>query len=412
MSNSRRYIPPSFETRVENEEVTAYELEKLFTPDRFELMDININTSKGFAGMIFSLEGALVNIEMVYILAFNGLALQTGFAEPEVSSVLEVIGLTFRDAASQLNLLPLDLDHIEMKTLEVQFYRKIGQLIDTMELRPYPGAVELLDQAICEENEVTIVTVLPRNIAQTIFAKTKMVLLLEGRVDSRNLISLPSLEDMNDELKQIQDDLYDLENSINRFAKQKDMINAFHPTYGDRYYQNHLLKCCGRLYKAPMMVVYVDISHKIIQCAKKCGMSTIAVRGRASEVFSLRGSDKVVDDLSAVTMSDVYQVVRRAVQNAQGPAQQQVPVLKKPTQRRKASIETPLLDRPTDDIDEINTKNLAHEQSLSGQTQQRKNNSDDIVPHLSAETEEDEEYMLQWLDSSPYLDSEASDGQW
>lgn len=408
---SKRYIPPSFELRVENEEVTAYELEKLFSPDRFELLDINSRNSKGFAGLLFSLEGALVNIEAIYTLAFHALARQVGATEPPPSRIAEVIGLTFRDAVTQLNLFPLDLDHIEMKALEVQFMEMMRVHIEQVEIEPFPDAVDVLDAALSDNNGVSIITSLPRDLAQLILNKADLGLLLEGRVDSRNLISIPSLDDLQEELDEVQEDLHDLENSINRFAQRRDFINAFHPTYGDRYYQNHLLKGCGRLYKAPMLAVYIDRSHTLIQSAKKCGMSTIALRGNAQDMRVMRGADFVVEDLSAVHMNDVYDIVRRAVKNAQGPAQQQVAALQKPTPTRLLSVETPLLDRDRTDHDPSGSLPLRSTFKEDNDFDMSLiSTSRDTFPsfstQLSSSSEGMDEDEFRWLDSSPAVNFE------
>lgn len=397
-----RYIPPSFEARVENEEVTAYELERLFTPDRFELLDIQNNAVKGYAGFIFSLEGALVNLEMAYIVAFNELAKQLGVADPSVASILEVIGLNFRDAIAHLNFPSLDLDHIEMKSLEMQFYENIDNYIAGMDLQPYPGAAELLDASISDQNAISIVTTLPRSIAQHIFAKSQLATLLEGRIDSRNLISLSSVDDMKEDLQRFQDDLCDLEHSINRLSHRKDLINAFHPTYGDRYYQNHLLKACGRLYKAPMSVVYFDRNHKIIHCAKKSGMSTVSIRSPLSETFSTRGADAVVDDLASMTLKNVYQIVRRAIQHAQGPAQQPISTFQTPKTPKLKEIETPFLEP---------------EQGKEKETASDTNNFEDALFNgnspppstLSLGMDEDDEDAFRWLDSSPRFEYHEED---
>jgi phosphoglycolate phosphatase-like HAD superfamily hydrolase len=384
-----RYIPPSFEVRVENEEVTAYELEKLFTPDRFELLDIQNSVSKGFAGLIFNLEGSLINLNMVYITAFQWMAVQLGKAEPSETEIVDAIGLTFRDAASMLSLLPYDMDNIEMKQLEVQFYQCIENILGKAEVTLFPGAVDLLDSAIEEKNAVSIVTSLPRNIAQRALGKSRISLLLEGRIDSRNIVSAPSVQDMKQELQTIQDNLYDLENSINRFSHQKDLINAFHPTFGDRYYQNHLLKSCGRLYQSPMTVVYMDNNHKILPCAKKSGMSTIALKNKKDSLFSYRGSDKILADLTVISLKDVYQLVRNAVKQAQGPAQQATPLLRPTNLKQKQTLQCTI---PT-----------PKQKGAAGNDPSVLGGNDTPPFGTTIEMDEDEEETFRWLDSSPEL---------
>lgn len=304
---SGRFIPDSFEVRVEEGKVSAYELEKLFTPNKLELQHINRLSSTGFAGLILSLEGVLINVDKLYVSAFGILAQEMDLEPPSVEMVLDVISLTFRDAINSLGILTPSMENIDIATMEVAFYSTMNRMIDDLPMTRRQGSTALLEQLIIEGNEIAVISSLPKDIAQKALGKSGLSALFEDNVPTRNLICRPPLSSLQRTIQKLQDDAYDPMSQEN-FETSRDFINAFNPTYGDRFYQGQLLKACGRLYKSPTLVASIDSSRKHLLCAKKAGMTAIALRGQTRSAQYLRGADLYVDGLQELSTKDIYRV--------------------------------------------------------------------------------------------------------
>lgn len=358
----KKYIPPSFQERVKQGRITAIELEKLFAPTKTEIMYIEKALSKGFVGYILNLEGCLVDTTEIFGYAYTLIAEDLGQPKPDYKHIRDILGLTFHDAAASLGW---EIPKEDILLLEQKFHFIMDKLLkkdpDVLPVRAIPGAAELLDGIINDGNDVTILTNLPQELAVRFLSRAGLSEYLEGRVPPDCLICsearvLPARTHFNiDEVgKGTGTASAEQVKTAEQWGEAVDQM--YHPRWGDRYFSQQVLKACAVMQKSPLAVVMIESNRRNVVSAKKTGIHCVAIQGYAMNSYFLKGADMVLSHLKDFTLKDGYKMVRKTIDMADGPPQQQM-VAPERLRQQKLATSADFADPPAPSTDEQSPEN-------------------------------------------------------
>lgn len=254
ISSSRNfYIPDALVARAEKGMVRMNELDRLFALNSFEVDNIKRPLSKSFIGFIFSLEGGIVDTAALFVFSFTLLADECNKPAPNPIEVKDLIGSEFRDIIIGLgwNVHPYDIPSYEEK-----FYMIMKKVLANLpNINRIAGSETFIKEIVADNNEITVKTALPRDIAIMLLGKSKLSNLFDGKVNPDNLVYYTSSNQTTSTLN-----------------------------YGGQTVESSkLVECCFKMKKPSTLSLLVDGSRKNIITAKRLGLSCIAVKGSCIE---------------------------------------------------------------------------------------------------------------------------------
>ena len=249
IEQSRKFISPALEKRMELGKISISELNRVFEPTKQELSYIATTSASGFVGIIFSLEGVLVDFSEIYIDAFSTLAKELGYPVPRVEKVLDIIGCNAKESfrSLQWNVPCTKLSEVRNSFLEI-----FAEVLNKKSVKAQPGAVDALLAAIRNQDEICIMTALPRELAIRSLVMTGLSSVLQGRVDPSRLIYPLSAE---------------VSSSGNDINEQQASRSST------------LMRCCCVLRKPSCLVAVVDANPRTVIEAKRMGLAVFMLRG-------------------------------------------------------------------------------------------------------------------------------------
>ena len=278
----KRRQPLGFENRIQNGLLRSGDLERAYNPSLREIERLSRSSASGFVTVIFSLESSLVNMDVVLTQAYTLFAQQGGFNVPSELQVRDAIGNNFKDNVIYFGWnIPKDA----CANYEEAFYNVVEKLLENdmfaRTITSQPGASLAIENTIIEKNEIIIYTELPRKIATKVLGITRLSTLLAARVNPEHLI---------------------------------------HPedTIPTTIQGAQILRSCAQARSAPMLTIFVDGNRRNLQSAKRCGLSTIGIKGYAANAAVMNACDKVMMTLLEFKMKDMYKIIQRNVEQSVG----------------------------------------------------------------------------------------------
>jgi hypothetical protein len=278
--SDNHFLPDLFFERVSKGQVTVNELERRFNPPRFVLQSILSPISKGFVGINIRLENGLIDVRELFYHTIRIFTEELLGATPTLQETNEIIGYSFRDIAIHF---AWELPEEYLDQIEFQFYKLMNELLPYFHLSPLDGATTFLEEAIQDNNAITIMTSLPSEIAFNLIKQSNYASLLDNRVDPRHLIAPTSLQQLEMNIQQKEEQLQQEQEtqifqSIKSRKYEQELENIYNPKYGDRFYQQQLLQICAIVEKPPMQILALETHLPTMIACKKLGISCIAFR--------------------------------------------------------------------------------------------------------------------------------------
>jgi phosphoglycolate phosphatase-like HAD superfamily hydrolase len=205
--------------------MTAADLTRSFGPTQRDLDNFARTKYEGALGVIFSLEGVLVDTREVFKVALSILAEDLRQAPPTETQVFDVIGMPFDECLSALQwAVPKE----SVDAVQGRFSIILAKIMDALPMRSFEGASSLIDSLLRGGDQLVINTYLPRELAIKAISKAGLSDTLEGRMGAERLV-FPSKDYI-----------------VTRRGQQ-------------------LLRCCGVMQKPPVTPSHLFISR--ILCA-------------------------------------------------------------------------------------------------------------------------------------------------
>lgn len=131
--------------------VTSNDVDKIFTPSKNDLDYCASSTSVGFTGVILSLDTVLLDLNEVLSTSYELFAGEIQEAQPDISSIKNVIGSSFQDAMLSLKWnVPADA----YSSYEKLYFEIVNKCMDMLPVYSHKGAEELLNDLINNGDEV------------------------------------------------------------------------------------------------------------------------------------------------------------------------------------------------------------------------------------------------------------------
>eukprot|EP01041_Mallomonas_annulata_P008555 gene8554-17645_t len=286
-----KFISAAIEERLRLGTCTATELDRIFAPSKSEAEYIERLTSKGYSGIIFSLEGVLVDLAECYRRTFESLAQEMKAQIRSPDNILDVIGCSVKDGFLGIGIhLPSNFAATEQR-----FFELFDQNLDTLPLSPHPGAPEAMEMALRNGDQVTIMTSLPRPLAVKALVLAGLTPILERSIDPSRLVHYNYQYTPPKYFDEIENELERQDQGTGTGAGSSDVSTLSQlaalealstpPTAPirsarERERDNLLVRCCGLMRRPTFLGVLVDRNRRNIAAAKKLGLNVIGVRGK------------------------------------------------------------------------------------------------------------------------------------
>lgn len=307
-----KYVPPSLENRIRLGTATISDLDRAFGLNEKDYDYLNRPNSKGYIGTILCLDTALLDMELVIAYSYSLLATELGQTLPKPQQIKDILGSTFPEALLSLGwTIPLNNINL-LSRLEEKFHEIVSKVIDnsSMIIKIKPGVPMFIDTLLNDENELSVLTVLTRELAVKALRKSGLGSMLEGRVNPDNLITpYPEKQPQQNNQQSLQQQQQSLQ--------QQQLLEKSGHDQGW-----HLVRCCALMRTPSVLSVYIGGNRRKMQEAKKKGLSVIGIKGFSLDPQALRASDKSIDGLDKLKLSDLYDSIKRAIKNSQGPGLQ------------------------------------------------------------------------------------------
>lgn len=241
-----RFISDVTKERIKNGKITMKELDKIYEPTKNELESAQHPIAKGFAAVIVSLEGVMVNVDSAVGYSWAALAADLGFAPPSAREIKDIVGLDFE---ASILALGWNLPN-EVSQYSKRFYEILKFMIERIPFQPMDGVFELLENVIRDGNRISVVTTFPRDIATTILRKTQLAKIFEDHnINPENLVDL-------------------------EVTQSSSSITSGYTTFG-----RLLTRCCAVMEKSTLLTLFIASNHRNILISKRMGISSIALKG-------------------------------------------------------------------------------------------------------------------------------------
>lgn len=246
------FITPLTKERLEKGLLTPREVDKIFNPSKHEVDSILKISSSGFAGVIISLETALVDIRQLCGYSYALLAGELSQATPNPKKVHDIIGSSFKTAVTSFCW---DIDMNNLETYENRYYEILNKLLDMMPIDSHMGAVKLINELVRNGDQITVTSAFPRQVAVNVLKKASLSQVFEGRVPAENLVTRDDTEQL-----------------------------------GEGYSGQRIIQCCGLMRSPTMLAVYIDANRRNVLAAKRDGLGVIALQGYTENPLDLKGN--------------------------------------------------------------------------------------------------------------------------
>ena len=306
-----KYVSPSLEARIQLGTATIGDLDRAFGLNEKDYDYLDRSSSKGYVGTILCLDTALLDMEMVIAYSYSLLATELDQTIPKPQEIRDILGLTFPEAILSLGW-NIPLNNIKLLLqLEEKFHQIVSKVIDnpSISIKIKQGVSIFIDTLLNDKNELSVMTVLPRELAVKALRKSGLGSMLEGRVNPDNLIT-PYPEKQS---KQNQQSIQQQEQS----NYQQQLLEKSSHDQGW-----HVVRCCALMRTPSVLSVYIGGNRRKMQEAKKKGLSVVGIKGLSLDPQALRACDKSIDGLQKLKLTDLYDLIKRAVKNSQGPGLQ------------------------------------------------------------------------------------------
>jgi len=207
--------------------------------------------SKGFVGVVVSLEGALVDAEVLYGYTWAVFASDVGLEAPSPVEVKDIIGLDFTGSILALGW---NLDAKRLSYYEKRFFDIMKIMVDKVPFVRRPGSKELINNIIQEKDTITVVTMLPRELATTLLRVTEIAKIFEENNINPECLIIPEQSSAG--------------------------IVSGHTVFGQL-----MVRCCSIMEKPSIMTLLIDSNRRNILLAKRMGISCIALKGLHTFIF-------------------------------------------------------------------------------------------------------------------------------
>ena len=240
-----RFISDITKDRIRNGKISVKELDRIYEPNSSELERIQHPLSKGYTGVVFSLEGSLLNSEALFAHCWTAFAADIGMPKPGLSAIKDVIGLDFSESTLALGW---NLKAGAMNLYEKRYYELLNILIDKIPISAVEGSQRLIQSIIDDSNKISVVTSLPRELATKLLRITTLAKVFEdNRIDPECLVHP---------------------------QQQSDWL-----TPGQTHFGKLVVRCLAVMEKPTILTLLVDSNRRNILLAKRMGISCIALKG-------------------------------------------------------------------------------------------------------------------------------------
>ena len=241
------YQTPLIKQRLKDGLLTPREVDKLFTPSKHEIDSILKVSSSGFAGVIISLDTALVDIKSICGYSYSLLAGELSQPTPNPKKVYDSLGSTFKTCITSFGW-DIDINN-NLDVYEKRYYEIFEKLLNMMPIEAHFGAVQLINELIRNNDEITVISSFPRSLAINILKKANLSPLFEGRVPAEHLVC------------------------------RDDGTSAIKQQIGEGYSGQRIVECCGLMRSPTMLAIYIDANRRNVLAAKRDGLGVIALQG-------------------------------------------------------------------------------------------------------------------------------------
>lgn len=252
---------------------SVYELNRMYRLSSSAMERMLEPTSTGYAGVIVSLDTAMVDLSKPIGYSLAILAGDLNEATPDPLKVRDLVGSTFRDFTIGLGW---NIPEEFLSKYEQRYFDILSTVVSKLPIESLEGTQQLIRSLLDEKNEVTVMTSLRKDIALNVLGKTRLCQLFEGRVPPDHLIChghevLPNAYN-------VESSTYD---TVGVGSRDSDDTyrQISEEIYGDRYMNKRFLHCCHVMRKPPMTCVLLDGNRRHVVGSKKFGMSCIALPG-------------------------------------------------------------------------------------------------------------------------------------
>lgn len=326
-SNSR-FIPPLLEERLQRGQLTPQDLERMFGLTETDIDVIQRPATKGYAGVVFDLDTALVDLTTVLGYSLAALGGEMDQPTPHPLDVRDTAGNSMKDTVLALQW-GVDVTGPAFARCEERFYTILHKFMDALPVTAVPGAAALLDAVVQDGNAVTVITSLPRGLAIKALQKAQLSRVLEGRVSPDHLVCplhLPPTLGAGPPLPPTSP-------SSPSPAPSSSYGGGPTTASGGVFARDGalLLKCCGLMRKPAVLTTVVSGNKRTVLSAKRLGLNAVALPGLTKAVHELRASDKVLNvpnslvpllgprDRDRGECKELYTLTLRAIKASQGP---------------------------------------------------------------------------------------------
>jgi len=284
-SNKDNHLSPtsnSLSERIRKGSITAYEINRMFKITRPQLDNIERSSSTGFTGVLIGLESCMVDLTSAFGYSYSILSGDLNQPTPNPVIIRDLLGSTFKDYSIALGL---NIPPEYMIKYEMRFYAIFEKVLERIpHLQPTSGCRELLSTIINDNNDITVVTSLPRSLALKVLAKSGLSSTFETRVNPDRLLC----HNIDDIIQLIQSPLTSdspstatievarasTDTTITATAAANDIQNemsAYSSNYGDKYLKQRIHRSCAIMKKPTVLTVCIDGNRRQIVAAKRTG---------------------------------------------------------------------------------------------------------------------------------------------
>lgn len=248
------YMTPFTRDKLAKGLLSPREIDRIFQPSNAEVESFMKISSKGFAGVILSLDTSLVDLKQLFGYSFALLAGEVQQSIPNPKTVYDTIGSSFKTCSIAYGW---DLESKNMNLYEDKWHQILEKLLDILPIAAVEGATRVINDIIDGGNQISVVSCLPRSLALKVLRKSQLSSVFEGRVPPDNLIC-------RDELPA---------------GVSVDIAPGGSLPADESFSSQRLARSLGAMRSPTSLTVCVDGNRRDILAAKRAGLSVIAIQG-------------------------------------------------------------------------------------------------------------------------------------
>jgi hypothetical protein len=188
---------------------------------------------------------------------------------PDDAYVMDMLGIPLRDSLLNLKIHVQQQQYMEVENL---FYNIMNYHMRSNPVLEQRGAKELLTNLFAKDEEVCILTSLPRDIAVGALVSAGLTQLLEQKLSPDRLIHplIPS------DYAPSSSKTHNNTSSINVNDLSSSLLSA---DVSRLKRDTRLIRCCALMRRPSYLTVLVDSNTRNLVAAKRAGINTIGIRG-------------------------------------------------------------------------------------------------------------------------------------